>query len=76
MQRIRNKIRLYRKASGETQKQLAELMNVTVTTIGFWESGKRSPRDDMKIRIAMHYGVPVEKIFFAPDMTKSVELRG
>lgn len=36
-------IKELRVSLGITQKKLAELMNVTVSTVSFWETGRRNP---------------------------------
>lgn len=53
--------------SGETMEALARSINVTQSAITMYESGRRIPRDEIKIRIADHFGVPVESIFFPQE---------
>ncbi|MGA2464676.1 MAG: helix-turn-helix domain-containing protein [Thermodesulfobacteriota bacterium] len=45
-------IRQFRKKYGLTQRRLAELMGVTITTIYSWESGRRNPGGPAKILLA------------------------
>lgn len=48
-----------------TQKEVAIALNISEPAIRYYESGKRSPGDDLKIRIATYYGKEVAEIFFA-----------
>lgn len=68
---LENRIRQYRTAAGESVAELAKSLNVCYAAVGHWENGIRSPRDNMKVKIAAHYGVPVEKIFFINESTNS-----
>ena len=58
------KIRELRTQRGETTEELAKSINASVSAVGMYENGYRIPRDEIKIRIAEHYLVPVESIFF------------
>jgi DNA-binding XRE family transcriptional regulator len=49
---------------GETQERLAAAIGVTPAAIGNYEIETRVPRDSIKMRIAKHYGVSVDEIFF------------
>lgn len=43
---------------------VAEAIDVTTQAIWNYENNKRVPRDEIKIRLATYYGVPVGEIFF------------
>lgn len=53
-----------REERNETIEEVSEAVNTSISAIAMYETGKRIPRDEIKIRIAEHYGVPVESIFF------------
>lgn len=53
-----------REGRGETIEESAQAIEVSSSAIAMYETGKRIPRDEIKIRIAEHYNVPVESIFF------------
>ena len=57
-------IRELRKQHGETAEELANAINASTSAINMYENGYRIPRDEIKIRIAEHYVVPVESIFY------------
>ena len=52
-------IKNLRKQSGFTQKQLANKLHVTVTTIGRWESNYKMPSIDRLIELSMIFHVPL-----------------
>ena len=46
-----------RKDHGDTQKELAEKMNVVVHTVSSWEQEKSEPNHEMLVRLCRLYGV-------------------
>lgn len=75
MIRIGNNLKQYRELAGESQGDIARLLNVSRTSVSNWESGLKTPRDDIKVLLARHYGVSVERLFFTPDLTACVQNR-
>lgn len=53
-----------------TQEEVAKAIGVATSTLGMYETEKRVPRDSIKMRIAQYYKKPVQKIFFASNVTK------
>ena len=47
-----------------TQKEIADGVGVAVSTWAMYESGKRTPRDELKITIANYFGTTVQDIFY------------
>lgn len=66
---IGRKLRQLRGA--RTQAEIAHAVNVGVTSITNYESGFRTPRDEIKLRLAKYFGVSVDDIFFHPIITDS-----
>ena len=62
--RIGSKLRKLRMESGKSMDEVAKGLGVSISAIGMYENGYRIPRDEIKIRIAEFYSVPVESIFF------------
>ena len=62
--RIGNRIKGLREKRQETMMDLSRAVGTSESAIGMYESGKRVPRDEIKIRIAEHFAVSVESIFF------------
>ena len=63
-ERIGGKIKDLRNKRGETAEELAKSIGISCSAIGMYENGQRIPRDEIKIRIAEHFTVSVESIFF------------
>ena len=47
-----------------TQGEVANALGVTPMAVSQWESGARTPSDDMKVKIAAYYKKTVMAIFF------------
>ena len=48
----------------KSQREVAEAVGITAMAVSLYESGERIPRDEIKMKLAQYYGVPVS-IFFA-----------
>lgn len=53
-----------RKNSGLTQGQLGEIIDVSQGMIARIEAGNREPRKPIKIKLAKHFKVTVEWLFY------------
>ena len=53
-----------REGRDESVEELSRALNISPSAVGMYEAGKRIPRDEIKIRIAEHFAVSVETIFF------------
>lgn len=49
----------------KTQAEVANELNISISALSMYENGERIPRDNIKIRIANYYCVPICDIFFA-----------
>ncbi len=47
-----------------TQEEVAKALNISKSALAMYESGKRVPRDPVKIRIAQFYKKSIPFIFF------------
>ena len=45
-------------------KEVAAAVGISISALGMYETGKRMPRDSIKMRLAAFYGKTVEEIFF------------
>lgn len=52
-----------------SKEEIAYRMGISVTSVCLYESGKRMPRDEVKIKMADFYGLTVQELFF-PDQGK------
>ena len=57
----------------KTQQEIADAIGVSVSAIGMYEIGERIPKDAIKVKFAKFYDVGIEQIFFAEDVTLSVD---
>ena len=55
----------HRSEKGLTQKQLADLLNVSDRSVKMWESGSSVPRKGIRIRLAQEFGLPPD--YFLQD---------
>ena len=53
---------LYRKAVGLTQKELAEKLNISPTTLGGYENAGKDPKIATLIKMADFFGVSVDEL--------------
>jgi putative transcriptional regulator len=63
---MKNCLRDLRKARGLSQVELAEVLQVSRQTIIAIEADKYDPSLPLAYRLAAHFGVPVEELFFNP----------
>ncbi len=59
-----------------TQTQVARDLNITSSALSMYESDRRVPRDEVKMRIARYYGQTVDDIFFQTERTNSARKGG
>ena len=59
---VGQRLRLLR--GNRSQKEVANALGVTDMAVSLWESGERTPSDDMKVKIAAYYKKTVMSIFF------------
>lgn len=50
---------------GKSQEQIAAELKITKSAWAMYERGERTPRDEIKVRIAEHFNKTVQEIFFA-----------
>jgi putative transcriptional regulator len=47
-----------------SREEVAKALGISVSALQMYENAKRVPKDEIKLKIANYYGVPVESIFF------------
>ncbi|MBG6179321.1 helix-turn-helix transcriptional regulator [Arthrobacter sp. CAN_A1] len=60
---MRNELSALRRTTGISQRELAELLNVSRQTINSIETGRYDPSLPLAIAIARHFRSTVEEIF-------------
>lgn len=61
---VGDKLRMLRLSKHMTMQEAAMRLGVSQSAIAMYESDRRVPRDEIKIKIALLYGQSVGKIFF------------
>lgn len=61
---VGDRIKALREKKNYSQETLAKMIGVAVSTICMYETGERSPRDEIKVKIANALGKSVNYIFF------------
>ena len=64
-------LKTLREQKKETQADVAKAIGVSGGSYGMYETGERIPRDDVKVKIANHFGTTVQSIFFENSLTQS-----
>lgn len=49
----------------EPREKVAFACNISVSALGMYETGKRIPRDEVKVRLARYFQTTVEDLFFS-----------
>ena len=62
---IGERLRDLREDRGQSKRFVAKAIGVSYRTICAYEYGERIPIDSIKVKLAEHFGVSVESIFFA-----------
>ena len=65
---VGNNIRALRKAYGETQQKLGEVLGVEKNTVSYYETGQRKPDKTILTLLSQHYMVSVEELLYS-DLT-------
>ena len=48
----------------KTQFEVAKEVGISLSALAMYETGNRTPRDEIKIKLAKYYGITVESLFF------------
>lgn len=60
-----------RRRAGLLQRQVAESLGVSTSTVAMWDIGKNKPKADMLPKIAMLYGCTVDDLLGIQNAEKS-----
>lgn len=58
------KLRKLREERGESTRRVSDNLGISESSLIKYERDERTPRDEVKIKLAEYYDVRVEKIFF------------
>lgn len=68
MSTLSEKIKMLREEASLTQSQLAEKLDIAVSSISQYESGDRVPSDDIKIKLASFFDVSLDFLMGLSDI--------
>lgn len=68
MNKFQERIKELRQESGVTRAQLAEMLQVSVRLISYWENGERECSFDMLIRIAEFFQTTTDYLLGVTDL--------
>jgi putative transcriptional regulator len=72
---LHNRLAVLRAERGLSRQEQADAVTVNYQTIGYLERGEYNPSLELALRIAEHFGLPVEAIFSRePFMPMSQQL--
>lgn len=60
---IYNRIAVLRAERGLSRKELADAVGVNFQTIGYLERGEYNPSLELSLKLAHHFGLPIEMVF-------------
>lgn len=58
--------RLIGHRGAKSRETVAEALGISCSALGMYEQGNRTPRDEIKVKLANYYGVSVQSLFFDP----------
>lgn len=64
MKNIGDKLRQLRTKKNKTQDEVASVIGISKSALAMYETGRRVPRDEIKIKIAAYYKVSIVNLFF------------
>lgn len=56
--------KLIKARGNKTQEEVAEAIGISVSAIAMYETGRRVPRDENKVKLASFYNTTVQDLFF------------
>ncbi|MFD9909582.1 helix-turn-helix transcriptional regulator [Streptomyces sp. NPDC059063] len=62
-EQVHNRLAMVRAERKVSRQSLAEAVGVHYQTIGYIERGQYNPSLDLALKIAQHFGLPVEALF-------------
>lgn len=69
MNTVGQRIKQLRVKSGMTQHQLAERLGVSTSTVGMYESGRRSPDNEMLVKIGSVFSVTIDSLLGVSELS-------
>ena len=61
-----------RRRAGLLQRQVAEVLGVSLGTVAMWDTGRNKPRADMLPKVAKLYGVTVDELLSGNEEQETI----
>lgn len=71
MEKLRISLSAARANANLTQKEVAEKLKISKSTVCLWESGEAEPRISQALALSELYGIPIDNIFFPVKLALS-----
>lgn len=68
MNKLASRIKLLRKEKDLTQEEFGKLFGIVKSTVSLYESGKSTPDDETKRRVADYFGVSLDYLMGSSDI--------
>lgn len=76
MSKFPDRLKKLREGKNLLSKELAKIINVEPATITNWEKGKRSPKEDMLIKLADYFDCSIDYLLGRTDDCRSIVYSG
>lgn len=63
--------KLVKLRANRPREEVAGAIKTSVSALQMYENGQRTPKDEIKIRLANYYGVSVQYLFFEDQLHES-----
>lgn len=61
---VSERLREARAAKGVSQDELAKSCGISLSAVAMYETGRRVPRDTIKVALSKYLDVPIQDLFF------------
>ena len=61
---VSERLREARAAKGVSQDELAKSCGISLSAVAMYETGRRIPRDTIKVALSKYLDVPIQDLFF------------
>lgn len=52
----------------KTQEEVSKAVGISPSALAMYETGRRAPRDEIKLRLATYYHTTLQEVFFIPEV--------
>lgn len=52
----------------KTQEEVSKAVGISPSALAMYETGRRAPRDEIKLRLVAYYHTTLQEVFFIPKV--------